>query len=267
MAANGKVKEWITNASEGYGVPYRNNRCRCIRYWLGNNQQRGRSLQDLERARKGFIDQCTPICFVLLWVSIAYIHAICSLFFSTSIHININGHIAAPIQQLRGLLQGDPLSPILFNLPLEPFYVLLLVTSIFKASYLGTIHHLHMPQKDQGWQQVWNPIFFADPDLPSLYECCFRLAFLVQPNINNNKRFFVHTSSKRYGAHIGIPYITITPFFQLKCQLTLATCFSRYVFRIDIPPTVFRFPSLMYPLSPFCNCCGYVTMWYEVAFQ
>lgn len=49
------------------------------------------------------------------------IHIICALFFSTSIHINVNGHISTPIQQLRGLRQGDPLSPILFNLALEPF--------------------------------------------------------------------------------------------------------------------------------------------------
>ncbi|CDH53913.1 hypothetical protein RO3G_14532 [Lichtheimia corymbifera JMRC:FSU:9682] len=49
------------------------------------------------------------------------IQAICTLFFSTSIRINVNGHISQPIQQLRGLRQGDPLSPILFNLALEPF--------------------------------------------------------------------------------------------------------------------------------------------------
>ena len=43
-----------------------------------------------------------------------------SLFFGTKISVSINGWLAHPISQLRGLRQGDPLSPLLFNLAFEP---------------------------------------------------------------------------------------------------------------------------------------------------
>ncbi|CEP09128.1 hypothetical protein [Parasitella parasitica] len=37
------------------------------------------------------------------------------------IRININGHLSSAVAKLRGLKQGDPLSPILYNLAFEPF--------------------------------------------------------------------------------------------------------------------------------------------------
>lgn len=48
------------------------------------------------------------------------ISSIINFFFRTEIRININGFISDPVHQKRGLRQGDPLSPILFNLALEP---------------------------------------------------------------------------------------------------------------------------------------------------
>ena len=48
------------------------------------------------------------------------INTICNLFFSTKLRINVNGHLSREVTQKRGLHQGDPLSPVLFNLAFEP---------------------------------------------------------------------------------------------------------------------------------------------------
>lgn len=49
-----------------------------------------------------------------------FVQTINSLFFNTRVSISINGWLAPAFQQKRGLRQGDPLSPILFNIAFEP---------------------------------------------------------------------------------------------------------------------------------------------------
>ncbi|KAG1049853.1 hypothetical protein G6F43_007845 [Rhizopus delemar] len=55
-----------------------------------------------------------------------FIKCISKLFFGNQVSININGFFTDPINQQRGLRQGDPLSPLLFNIALEPFLLSLI---------------------------------------------------------------------------------------------------------------------------------------------
>ncbi|KAG2219694.1 hypothetical protein INT45_001866 [Circinella minor] len=61
------------------------------------------------------------------------INCIISLFFNTQISVNVNGHISPSIVQKRGVRQGDPLSPLLFNLALEPFLQRFLLEQEFQG--------------------------------------------------------------------------------------------------------------------------------------
>ncbi|KAK4512322.1 uncharacterized protein ATC70_003020 [Mucor velutinosus] len=50
-----------------------------------------------------------------------FVQCVCNLFFNSSICVNVNGYLTAPIEQRRGIRQGDSISPMLFNLAIEPF--------------------------------------------------------------------------------------------------------------------------------------------------
>ncbi|KAG0864261.1 hypothetical protein G6F16_011161 [Rhizopus arrhizus] len=61
---------------------------------------------------------------------VKFIKCIHNLFFGNSISVNVNGSLADSIQRLRGLHQGDSISPILFNLAIEPFLLSILNNEI-----------------------------------------------------------------------------------------------------------------------------------------
>ena len=64
----------------------------------------------------------------------AIVNSLTSLFFSTQLSVNVNGFHSPPVLQRRGLRQGDPISPVLFNLAFEP-----LLRSILSAQPLHGI--------------------------------------------------------------------------------------------------------------------------------
>ncbi|KAG0933735.1 hypothetical protein G6F32_010970 [Rhizopus arrhizus] len=68
--------------------------------------------------------------------------ALTGLFFDTRISVSINGWLGSPIKQLRGLRQGDPLSPLLFNLAFEP-----LLRSILACPSLAGVSLAPVPLK------------------------------------------------------------------------------------------------------------------------
>lgn len=52
---------------------------------------------------------------------LSIIYCINRLMGDNLIRISINGHLSSEVAKLRGLKQGDPLSPVLYNLAFEPF--------------------------------------------------------------------------------------------------------------------------------------------------
>lgn len=66
------------------------------------------------------------------------IHCVYKLMADNLIQININGHLSSAVPKLRGLKQGDPLSPILYNLAFEPFLLKILHDSHFQGYLMGT---------------------------------------------------------------------------------------------------------------------------------
>ncbi|KAG1149858.1 hypothetical protein G6F37_011330 [Rhizopus arrhizus] len=61
------------------------------------------------------------------------VHSLESLFFGNAVRININGYFTNRIDQRRGLRRGNPLSPLFFNIAVEPFLRHILQDSSFQG--------------------------------------------------------------------------------------------------------------------------------------
>ncbi|KAG1167868.1 hypothetical protein G6F36_012411 [Rhizopus arrhizus] len=89
-------------------------------------------LLDQEKAYDRVHPQYLKACLERFGFPSTLVTSILSLFFGTSLCINVNGFLTTSIQQARGLRQGDPLSPLLFNLAIEPF-----LRSIWSSSLIS----------------------------------------------------------------------------------------------------------------------------------
>ena len=77
-------------------------------------------LLDQEKAYDRVHPEFLRATLIRLKFPISFINSIAQIFFQTNLNISINGFFSAPIKQGRGIRQGDPLSPLLYNIVFEP---------------------------------------------------------------------------------------------------------------------------------------------------
>ncbi|KAK4513906.1 uncharacterized protein ATC70_005913 [Mucor velutinosus] len=73
------------------------------------------------------------LCVVLrrLGFPASLVSCVKSLFFGNNMYINVNGYFTSAVKQERGIQQGNPLSPLLFDVALEPFLLSILQDTCF----------------------------------------------------------------------------------------------------------------------------------------
>ncbi|KAG0928928.1 hypothetical protein G6F57_012969 [Rhizopus arrhizus] len=77
-------------------------------------------LLDQEKAYDRVHSTYLRACLLRFGFPTQFVECITPLFFNTSLCVKVNGFLSTAFAQERGLRQGDPLSPFLFNLALEP---------------------------------------------------------------------------------------------------------------------------------------------------
>ena len=85
----------------------------------------------------------TYLCKVLKWYGFSdqFVHCIHQLFFNNLLQVNVNGFFTMDIHQMRGLRQGDPLSPTLFNLALEPLLLAIQQDPLIRGYPFPSVQH------------------------------------------------------------------------------------------------------------------------------
>ncbi|KAG0806624.1 hypothetical protein G6F20_010985 [Rhizopus arrhizus] len=88
----------------------------------------------------------------------SFVQSIGNLFFGNEVRVNVNGYFTDLVQQQRGLRQGDPLSPLLFNIALEP----LLRHVIQDPSFTGFVPTTYDDPPSDGVPSTLKVLAYAD---------------------------------------------------------------------------------------------------------
>lgn len=110
------------------------------------------------------------------------IHCVHRLFFGNQVHININGFFTDPILQQRGLRKGDFLSPLLFNIALEPFLLSIIQDENIQGYQPSSVHE--------------NPVLPCPPRIKCLVYADDVCALLNYQNDFNQFRSHMQTYAK-----------------------------------------------------------------------
>ncbi|KAG1112999.1 hypothetical protein G6F40_006210 [Rhizopus arrhizus] len=97
------------------------------------------------------------------------VDTVISLFFYTRIQVNINGHLTdTRITQSRGLRQGDPLSPLLFNIAFDPFLRMVSQDHHLKGfNFTTELPSSHLPASFEYTLQRFDQLHLSD-DAPNI---------------------------------------------------------------------------------------------------
>jgi hypothetical protein len=122
------------------------------------------------------------------------------MFFTTKIHISINGWIAEPIQQARGLRQGDPLSPLLFNIAFEPMLRSILTNKLLQGINIPDTPH---------WQSTTNLATSSDIRVKFLAYADDLVVFIRSPQEWEILKKLLDQYSKTSNAKINLSKTTV----------------------------------------------------------